>query len=175
MLYLLDANVLIDANRDYYQMSRVPEFWDWLVEMGTHGLVKIPLEVYEEIKEGTDELAVWAKQEKVRSALLFDEECDRSVVATSVDEGYADDLTDDEVEKIGRDPFLIAYTRIDLSERCIVTTEISKPRQLRANRHLPDVCDQFGIHHCHTYEFIRKLDFKTTWKMTSQSPEKTVE
>lgn len=46
MLYLLDANVLIDANRDYYQMSRVPEFWDWLVEMGTHGLVKIPLEVY---------------------------------------------------------------------------------------------------------------------------------
>ena len=30
VLYLLDANVLIDANRDYYPIHRVPEFWDWL-------------------------------------------------------------------------------------------------------------------------------------------------
>ena len=34
VLYLLDANVLIDANRDYYPVARVPEFWDWLLEMG---------------------------------------------------------------------------------------------------------------------------------------------
>jgi len=31
LLYLLDANVLIAANRDYYPLGRVPEFWDWLV------------------------------------------------------------------------------------------------------------------------------------------------
>lgn len=37
MLYLLDANVLIDANRDYYPISRVPEFWDWLVHLGHRG------------------------------------------------------------------------------------------------------------------------------------------
>ena len=49
VLYLLDANVLIDANRDYYPIERVPEFWDWLVEMGELGRVKIPLEIYEEI------------------------------------------------------------------------------------------------------------------------------
>ena len=49
MLCLLDANVLIDANRDYYPIERVPEFWDWLVEMGELGRVKIPLEIYEEI------------------------------------------------------------------------------------------------------------------------------
>ena len=49
MLYLLDANVLIDANRDYYSMTRVPEFWEWLVHRGTEDDVKIPLEVYEEI------------------------------------------------------------------------------------------------------------------------------
>ncbi len=32
MLYLLDANVLIDADRDYYPIDRVPEFWDWILE-----------------------------------------------------------------------------------------------------------------------------------------------
>ena len=41
MLYLLDANVLIDANRDYYPLDRVPEFWDWLVHVGKSGSVKM--------------------------------------------------------------------------------------------------------------------------------------
>ncbi|MCY4508918.1 MAG: DUF4411 family protein [Acidobacteria bacterium] len=35
MLYLLDANVLIDAHRDYYPLGRVPEFWDWLIDAPT--------------------------------------------------------------------------------------------------------------------------------------------
>jgi hypothetical protein len=174
MLYILDANVLIDANRDYYPRDRVPEFWEWLVEMGAQGLVKIPIEVYEEIKDGTDDLAAWAKQSDVRDALLLSENCDESLVATAVDEGYAPDLTDDDVEKIGRDPFLVAYGRIEPSERCIVTTEVSKPSQQRANRHLPDVCDHFAVHHCNTYQFIRKLDFKTAWKAPALTPEETV-
>ena len=48
-LYLLDANVLIDANRDYYPIERVPEFWDWLLEMGRNGSVKVPEEIVDEI------------------------------------------------------------------------------------------------------------------------------
>lgn len=57
MLYLLDANVLIDANRDYYPIGRIPEFWEWLVEMGSENQVKVPIEVYEEVKDGKDDLA----------------------------------------------------------------------------------------------------------------------
>ena len=41
-----------------------------------------------------------------------------------VSAGYAPDLTDDEVEKIGRDPFLIAYALADPPERCVVTGKI---------------------------------------------------
>ncbi len=168
MLYLLDANVLIDANRDYYSISRVSEFWDWLVDAGRNGLVKIPLEVYEEIREGkeNDELALWAKDDDVADALLLKEECDVPLVGRIIDEGYAADLTDAEVETIGRDPFLIAYALVNPGERCVVTTEVSKPKRVRANRQLPDVCDQFSVHHCHTYEFIRALNFNTKWNST---------
>ena len=42
MRFLLDANVLIDANRDYYPIERIPEFWDWLAYQGRQGNVKIP-------------------------------------------------------------------------------------------------------------------------------------
>ena len=65
MLYLLDANVLMDANRDYYPIQRVPEFWDWLLEMGRLGLTKVPEENYEEIVTPSlrrpDQLAEWLR------------------------------------------------------------------------------------------------------------------
>lgn len=64
MLHLLDANVLIDANRDYYALDRVPEFWDWLQYLGQHDLAKLPQEVYEEVKSGTDDLATWVKSKR---------------------------------------------------------------------------------------------------------------
>lgn len=163
MLYLLDANVLIDANRDYYPISRVPEFWDWLVHIGENDLAKIPLEIYEEIKDGKDDFTNWARTNATETALLFTEEVVESLVARVIDEGYADDLADDEIEKIGRDPFLVAYALVAPSERCVVTTEVSKPRRQRANRHLPDVCQKFGIETYNTFGFVRNLDFSTSW------------
>ncbi len=163
MLYLLDANVLIDANRDYYPLDRVPEFWEWIENAGENDHVKIPIEVYEEINEGKDELANWVKQEQIKAALLFQEEVDVPLVSRVTDQGYASDLTDDEVVKIGRDPFLIAYALKDNTNRCIVTTEVSKPKRLRANRHLPDVCADLGINYCNTFEFVRALNFSTRW------------
>ena len=102
MLYLLDANVLIDAGRYYYPIERVPEFWGWLVHIGESSAVKIPIEIYEEIKDGTDDLAIWSKDDATEKALLLVQDSDPSLVARVIDEGYANDLTDDEVEKIGR-------------------------------------------------------------------------
>ena len=145
MLHLLDANVLIDANRDYYPTNRVPEFWNWLVHLGKAELVKIPQEIYEEFKDATGDLGKWARTHATESALLITEDVDPSLVARVVDEGYAADLTDDEVEKIGRDPFLIAHALFLPSERRVVTTEVSSPRKRRANRKLPDVCNDLGI------------------------------
>ena len=164
MIYLLDANVLIDANRDYYPLERVPEFWEWLENVGQNGHAKIPLEVYEEVRDGNDELAKWAKQEQIKTALLFQEEVDVSLVSHATDRGYASDLADDEVVKIGRDPFLIAYALENAENRCLVTTEVSKPSRRRANRHLPDVCRDLGVACYNTFEFLRALNFSTRWK-----------
>lgn len=164
MLYLLDANVLIDANRDYYSLDRVPEFWEWLEYEGREGNVKIPIDVFEEIKVGDDELADWAKQKETESALLLKEDADPVKVSRVTNDGYAADLTDDEIEKLGRDPFLIAYALDHDRQRCVVTTEASKPKRQRANRHVPDLCDMFNIPCSHTFEFVRDLNFRTNWK-----------
>lgn len=164
MIYLIDANVLIDAARDYYPVDMVPEFWDWLCHQGQQGLVKIPQEILEEVCDGRDPAADWLRDETVKTSMLLGEEVDVALVARVVDSGYAPDLTDDEVTRVGRDPFLIAYALARPQERCIVTTESSKPSKQRANRKLPDVCDGFGVRHCNTFEFTRRLGFSTRWQ-----------
>lgn len=151
-------------------MNRVPEFWEWLVHQGWHGVIKIPKEIYDEIKVGKDELAVWIKKSTTKPALVLEEEPDPLLVTRAVDEGYAEDLTGDELDRIGQDPFLIAYALRDLTAHCIVTTEASKPARRRANRHLPDVARSFGIRTCTPFAMVRELDFSTAWRRRQAPP-----
>jgi hypothetical protein len=168
MLYLLDANVLITAHNLYYPIESVPEFWAWLVHKGNSGELKIPLENYEEVKDGStdaekDILHAWIKAEENRAAILFDEQVDRVLVSQVVARGYAPDLTDDELVQIGRDPFLIAYALASPASRCVVTTEVSKPTATRQNRKIPDVCASLGLQCCNTFVMNRALGFRTGW------------
>ena len=162
MLYLLDANVLIDANRDYYPVSRVPEFWSWLTHIGEQGKAKIPEEIYEELAEGRDPLSDWLRDYKRH--ILLNESVRPDLVGDVIRQGYADDLTDEEMTKMGRDPFLVAHALAVPGQRCVVTTEASKPSRTRANRHIPDVCRDLGVPSCNTFEFLRRLDFSTGWR-----------
>jgi hypothetical protein len=134
------------------------------VHQGQADSVKVPIEIYEEIRDGNDELAVWTKDDTVEAALLLDEAADPALVSKITEQGYASDLADDEILKVGRDPFLLSYALSDLTNRTIVTTEVSKPGRQRANRHIPDVCSTFNIRCRNTFEFVRELNFSTNWK-----------
>ena len=163
MLYLLDANVLIDANRDYYPLERFPEFWDWLIDRGAKRRVKIPLEMCEEVLVGRpDDLTRWLRDN--RGVLLLDEDVDAALVARVAETGYGPNLSDEEAERVGRDPFLIAHALRDRAGRTVVTTEVSRPKKRRANRHIPDVCRELKVRCCNTFEFIEALDFTTGWR-----------
>jgi hypothetical protein len=169
MLYLLDANVVITAHNSYYPIDGVPEFWRWLVHKGTAGVLKMPRENYEEIKDGSkdeekDLLFGWITTNDVKAAILFDEDVDPDLVARVIDEGYAADLTEDETLQVGRDPFLIAYALASPADRCVVTTEVSSPRKQRQNRKIPDVCATMGVTCCNTFAMMKTLGFKTNWK-----------
>lgn len=168
MLYLLDANVLITAHHLYYPVDAVPEFWDWLAHQGEAGNIKMPIETFEEVKDGSnnadkDLLYGWVQDDSNRAAILFDGDVQPQLVQ-QVTGHYAPDLTDDELEAIGRDPFLIAHALAAPADRCVVTTEVSKPRLQRQNRRVPDVCAEAGIQWCDTFAMLRALQFSTRWR-----------
>lgn len=168
MLYLIDPNVLITAHNLYYPVDAVPEYWSWLAHHGEQGSLKMPLEVYEELKDGSsdeerDLLFGWANDEDNKQAILFGDEVDPDLVARVVADGYAPDLSDQEVEQLGRDPFLIAYALAATEERCVVTTEVSAPSRRRQNRKIPDVCQSLGVQCCDPFAMQRALNFSTGW------------
>lgn len=164
MLFLFDANVLITASNTYYPLDQIPEFWSWVEYQASEGNIKLPLEMLEEILAGgkkDDPLLAWMKAHK--DTLCLDENPDPTKVQRVVNDGYAPDLADDELEEIGRDPFLIAFA-LDDAERCVVTTEVSKPGKRRQNRKIPDVCSTLGVVCYNPFQVYRQLGFSTAWK-----------
>lgn len=170
MLYLLDANVLITASNNYYPLDQIPEFWSWMHHQATLNLIKIPREIMEEIKAGRkddDPLLDWISTAEIEDAFLLDEAVDVALVQSVVSTGYAPDLRDDEIEKIGRDPFLIAYALADPANRTVVTTETSRSSAQRANRRVPDVCKAVGVVSCGPFVLNKALGFRTGWETPS--------
>ncbi len=165
MIYLLDSSALITANNTYYPIDQIPEFWEWLIDQATKGVIKIPQEIYDELLDGNkdDPLYIWAKNPENNKVLLLNKKFDIDLVQKATYEGYAKDLTDDEIEQLGHDPFILAYALAE-KQCCVVTTEVSKPSRQKQNRHMPDVCKSLGIECCDTFSMNKALGFKTSWK-----------
>ena len=162
MVCVIDANVLIDANRDYYPRERVPEFWNWLLELCRTGNALVPKEIYDDVVppgHKDDDFIEWMK--KHRADIVLAESVRPSVVDHVIRNGYRLNATGTDLEAMGSDPALIAYALGHSPSRTVVTTERPKPSLRGRNRKVPDVCDELGVECVHTFDFIRRLDFRT--------------
>jgi len=158
--YLLDADTLIRANADYYPIKCIPQFWDWLIGRGNAGRVKIPNEIADEVTAGRDEVADWLRSGHAKTALRLGEKVDVAAVRRVVANGYAPDLDATEMQRIKKDPFLVAYA-VGKTDRTVVTNERPKPAAQRANRKVPDVCDACRVPWMNDFGFYRTADFRT--------------
>ena len=104
----------------------------------------MPHEIYDEVAKSPDLLGQWLRLPEVKKAIVLPEATDGATLATVIAKGYAPDLDDVELEKVGRDPFLIAAALVG-TDRVVVTREVSSPKKRRANRKMPDVCATMGV------------------------------
>jgi hypothetical protein len=163
VLYLLDADTLIRADRTYYPLQRFPVFWQWLLYHSGIGNIKIPQEQFDEVVAGKGELVDWLSDKTRKEALLLPGVVDRALFDQVIERGYASDLDETELITVGKDPFLIAYGLVSTADRTIVSFEVSAPAKKRANRKIPDVCAGFGLNCITMFELIKTLDFTTNW------------
>lgn len=162
MIYLLDANALITTDMTYYPPANFPVFWEWLEHQAQAGTVKVPSEIFVEITNGHGLLVEWLSDRK--GCFKLQEQADVGALREVTDTGYGLNLTDEEHQTIGKDPFLVAYGLADLGNRTVVTFETSAQSKTRARRKLPDVCAQFNVPCCSIFDMIKALKFNTNWR-----------
>ncbi len=163
-MYVLDADVIIRANQEYYPIDRFPEFWDWLAHHAREDRIKMPREIYNELTPTDSNLKAWLKDN--RKAILLNDDTHLEHVSDILDL-YAPDLTEAELEQIGQDPFLIASAKANGG--VVVTKEKSRRGRVRGNRHIPDVCRDAGVRCIDDHMLIRELDFRTSWRVETGS------
>ena len=162
MLYLVDASVIITAHNTYYGLSRVPEFWDWLRHNGEEGNIKLPKDIYEEVENGNDELADWMSEEENKTALQLVESHDPTHLQIILEQ-YGDNLSEDDLILMGKDPFLIAAALFEVDQRIVVTSEVHKRSVRGARRHIPNICEDVGVKWINPVQLLSDLNFSTSW------------
>lgn len=162
MLYIFDADTLITSAR-FYLIDRFPVYWEWLAHCGEQGDIKVSLEQFNEVTNGDDALSQWLSESDIKSAMLLDEEPDAELLRRVHSDGYAPDLSEDELVTVGKDPFLIAYALADPGGRTVVSFESSHPNKQRANKKVPNVCNHFGVPCVKLNHVLNDLDFTTNW------------
>lgn len=161
-MYLVDANVLIEAHRTYYAPDLAPVFWEWMAEQAEKGTIASVSQVRQELEDGDrqDFLRSWSRslpadfwrEPLVEAApsyqTIFDwiNEAARPYIPAAVSGFF-------EVA----DSSLVAQAHARGHE--IVTFEKPSP-QARKRVLIPDVCDALGVSYCDGFTMYRQLGLR---------------
>ncbi|AQQ71167.1 hypothetical protein SMSP2_01533 [Limihaloglobus sulfuriphilus] len=156
MIYLLDANIFIQAHRVYYPFDVFPVFWDWLKGEFQKGSIKSIDLVYKEIMRQEDKLSVWCRDLDGESWLSVQDEQTQKTYADIVNWIAGQDFKQTAKDKFlnDADPWLISKAKV--TQFTVVTQETSDPKS-KKKIFIPDVCNVFSVPYINTIQLTRKL------------------
>jgi len=156
-VYVLDANVFIEAARHYYAFDLGTRFWDILLQYANEGTIESIDRVINDIVRGRDQLARWVNGEFSRAFRSTNEddviEFYRRIMAWVQDQSQYTDAAKAEFANVS-DGWLVAYAAA--KKRVIVTHEVLNP-DIRRRIPIPNVCEAFHIRYINTFDMLREL------------------
>lgn len=161
-VYVLDANVFIEAARRYYAFDLVPGFWQSLLDHAGNGDVSSIDRVSDELEKGKDALADWAKSH-FHTAFASTDDLDvthayaeimnwvnnRPQFSGAAKAGFAQ----------GADGWLIAYAKVH--GHTVVTHEGLAPDDTKKVK-IPNICQAFAVPYVDTFAMLRSLGVQFT-------------
>lgn len=161
-IYVLDANVFIEAHRRYYALDLCPGFWDCLEHFcGEAQLLSID-RVRGEIADG-DDLARWVADV---TESLFASAADADIVRVygKMMRWVQSQARFMEAAKAefarAADGWLAAYASV--CGATVVTHETFRP-DAKKRVPLPNVCREFDVPFVNTFDMLRKLEVRFGW------------
>lgn len=156
-VYVLDADVFIEAARRYYAFDIAPLFWNNLLHHADEGAIESIDWVKKELERGKDELARWANDSFAHAFFSTDEQ---DVIASygkvmawvQSQSQFYDAAKADFAD--GADGWLVAYAMA--KGRIIVTHEVLAT-DARRKVPIPNVCEIFHVRFIDTFTMLREL------------------
>ena len=152
-VYIVDANVFIQAKNLHYSFDFCPAFWDWLAEQNSAGKVASIEKVADELQAGEDELSVWAEAQGDRFFLPPDDAvlpALRVVSEWASGQGYRPAAVTTFLQVA--DYWLVAHA---LAHECIVVTH-EVPADTTGKIKIPNACVGLGLRCMTPYEMLRR-------------------
>ncbi|MEM8823863.1 MAG: DUF4411 family protein [Pseudomonadota bacterium] len=157
-MYVVDANVFIQAANSYYAFDLVPKFWDWVenqvgVELFTVDPVK------DEVLKQDGQLADWFRSmDDPNWVLAVDDEATQLQMPVISGHCIENNYKQAGIAKFlaGADPWVIAKAKV--SDWIVVTQEIAQP-ETRKRVKIPDVCNSLNVENILVFDMLRKLGF----------------
>lgn len=159
-IFVLDANVFIEAARRYYAFDIAPPFWSSLIEYARIGKVLSIDRVKNELEDRKDQLASWVKRYFNHGFYTTDDDyviiAYGKVMTWVQNQNQFFDAAKADFAN-GADGWLVAYAMV--KGYVVVTHEAINP-EIKRRVPIPNVCNAFNINYIDTFEMLRILKFK---------------
>ncbi|MBN1322413.1 MAG: DUF4411 family protein [Methanotrichaceae archaeon] len=156
-IYVLDANIFIEAYRHYYSFDIAPTFWIMLIENAKNGQVLSIDLIEDELKRGKDKLAEWASGSfhKFFASTDGKEVTDayRKIMVWSQGQAQFTDAAKAEFASVP-DSWLVAFA---LAKGYVVVTHEQFSSDAKVKIKIPNACKAFGVEYVDTFQMIRAL------------------
>jgi hypothetical protein len=152
-MYLLDANVFMQAKNQHYGFDFCPAFWSWLDNAYAAGRVASVDKVGAEVRAGGDELSTWAT---ARSPFLF--QPDAGVISSArMLSGWA--MAAGQYTGAARNEFLASadyylIAHAHAQSHVVVTHEVAAPNSQKRIK-IPDACNAVGVRCVNPFAMLR--------------------
>ncbi|MBI5407164.1 MAG: DUF4411 family protein [Nitrospirae bacterium] len=156
-VFILDANVFIQAARRYYAFDLAPKFWDSLVAHAENGRVQSIDRVKQELERGNDVLSEWVKAHFGHAFASTDEtdifQSFSEIMIWVNGQSQFSDAAKSNFATIA-DGWLVAYAKV---KSCILVTHELLDPNIRRKIPIPNVCQTFNVQFIDTFEMLRTL------------------
>jgi len=159
-MYLIDANVFIEAKNKYYNMSFCPAFWDWLLRECAGQHIFSIQGIYNELVNGNDELRAWSMTNRHFFLPMSDQDTQQNlatVAAHVADQQLTVPMTAGAMDEFlrGADTWLIAKA---MTMGATIVTHERLDLRCRRKFLIPNICNHFGVQYVDTFALLQQLN-----------------
>ena len=152
----LDSSVFIEGKKGPYGFDIAPQFWAIIDELMAEGRISCPVKVYNELSDGQDDLADWARARR-RVGLFTEPDIPVQKAFREVVAYVARRYPDNQARRrfLDRaDPWVIAHA---IAHGGTVVSLEGRDPDASQQVKIPNVCEHFNVPYVNTYQMLREL------------------